>query len=93
MILRKLNEMDGHTWRLPTKEEWLNFSHTSKEEWPWGNNPPEFNKHAHLDFMGQHHPNGPIEVGCFPNGTSPEGLTDLIGNVYELLEPEIIYQS
>jgi formylglycine-generating enzyme required for sulfatase activity len=54
--------------------------------WPWGSEPPVRLKHAHLSFRGENHLGSAIEVGCFPSGTSPEGLVDLIGNVYELLD-------
>lgn len=87
-VLEKLRATTRLSWRLPTRAEWETFAHVGGDMWPWGNDGIRHLVHAHLNFKGRSSPNGPIEVGCFPQGASPEGLLDLIGNVYDLLDAE-----
>ncbi|TLF45109.1 hypothetical protein FEI13_18410 [Halomonas urmiana] len=86
IILERLFEKTGHRWRLPTKEEWIMLASLKPNAWPWGEDLLNYQAQAHLNFLGMPPAEGPIEVGCFPKGASPEGLVDLIGNVYELLD-------
>jgi hypothetical protein len=85
-VLTRLRAATRLSWRLPTRAEWERFAHVGGDRWPWGNDEVRHLVHAHLHFKGRSSPNGPIEVGCFPQGASPEGLLDLIGNVYDLLD-------
>jgi formylglycine-generating enzyme required for sulfatase activity len=88
--------------RLPTAEEWGRLARGGHEDgrpYPWGETPPPDCTLAVVreDVAG---PDGRLRVtrGCGeaapaapcsrPNGNSPDGLCDLIGNVDELLDAE-----
>jgi iron(II)-dependent oxidoreductase len=65
--------------RLPTEVEWeLAASGFEKREFPWGNEPPS-QAHAQLDGQCL----GPVSVEAFAAGESPEGVRQMIGNVWE----------
>jgi len=69
--------------RLPTEAEWekaARFDPASgrSRRFPWGNGEPE-PRHANL---GQRHLS-PAPVGAYPDGASPLGVHQLIGDVWE----------
>jgi formylglycine-generating enzyme required for sulfatase activity/tRNA A-37 threonylcarbamoyl transferase component Bud32 len=65
--------------RLPTEEEWEAAARGSQGRlFPWGNTWDE--AAANTAGAGR---GGPAAAGSFPRGNTPEGINDLIGNVWE----------
>ena len=50
---------------------------TEGREYPWGNDAPDAER-ANYNALGRTTP-----VGLFPHGSTPEGIADLAGNVWE----------
>jgi len=70
--------------RLPTENEWERIARgTDGRQFPWGDNPPRPDQvNAVVDG---HRPAGllPVNAAEFASGQSPEGVSQLIGNVAE----------
>ncbi|MET0903633.1 MAG: ergothioneine biosynthesis protein EgtB [Acidimicrobiales bacterium] len=69
--------------RLPTEAEWEKAAvfdpvTGQSRRWPWGDGPPT----AERANLGQRHL-GPAPVGAYPDGVSPVGCHQMIGDVWE----------
>ncbi|HEV8141471.1 MAG TPA: selenoneine synthase SenA [Methylomirabilota bacterium] len=72
--------------RLPTEAEWemaatLEVAIGRKRRFPWGDGPPTPER-ANLDYRA----GGTIDVRALPDGDSPVGCRQMIGNVWEWVE-------
>lgn len=66
--------------RLPTEEEW-EYAARGREgrKYPWGDAPPS----RDLANFWESRVGEPSPVGLFPDGATPEGVLDMVGNVWE----------
>jgi len=65
--------------RLPTEAEWEKAARdTDGHSFPWGSEPPDCDKAQYGDCDG-----ATEAVGSKPAGTSPYGVLDMGGNVWE----------
>lgn len=74
--------------RLPTEAEWEKAARWDPDtgrsrRYPWGDEDPT-DRHANL---GQRHLS-PAAVGAYPAGASPQGVHQLIGDVWEWVDTE-----
>jgi formylglycine-generating enzyme required for sulfatase activity len=74
-----LSEMTGQTISLPTEQQWQRAAQGDDgREYPWGNQPPNdalCNWNRTVDDVSP--------VTQYPQGASPFGVMDMVGNVWE----------
>ncbi|KAF5994169.1 SUMF1/EgtB/PvdO family nonheme iron enzyme [Streptomyces sp. WAC00263] len=73
-----LSTVTGDTVRLPTEHEWEAAASVEGHLFPYGNT---FTPLASNTF--ELHARGTLPSGIFPEGTSPHGVDDLSGNIFE----------
>ncbi|MDP3881961.1 MAG: SUMF1/EgtB/PvdO family nonheme iron enzyme [Nanoarchaeota archaeon] len=74
--------------QLPNELVW-EYIATNKggTRFPWGDDVQDLDKRARLSFFGEFTEPGIAPINTYPHGSSPDGISDLIGNVGEWCLP------
>ncbi len=76
------SRLTGRTYRLPSIAEWYRAAlGDDGRTYPWGNEPPDYTRAAYS--LVDDHDAFPAPVGLFAEGSSPFGVLDMGGNVWE----------
>lgn len=78
-----LSEKIGNDFKLPTEAQWEKAARgTDGHIYPWGDSFPSGNK-ANFNARNANFLKQTTPVGSYPEGSSPYGVMDMAGNVYE----------
>ena len=82
LSLMESNGLESNQYRLPSEMEW-EYAAAGKEKrkYPWGKAEPTPKRANYGGTVGATTP-----VGSYPDGATPEGLYDMAGNIWELME-------
>ncbi|MCP4135957.1 MAG: formylglycine-generating enzyme family protein, partial [bacterium] len=83
------NKKDGYIYRLPDENEWeAAAAGFEKREYPWGNGWKDDYCNSEECGIKRTSP-----VGIFLNGDTPEGISDLAGNVWEWTDSDFFSEE
>jgi formylglycine-generating enzyme required for sulfatase activity len=80
---RWLSDKIGHNFKLPTESQWEKAARgTDGRMYPWGDSFPSDDK-ANFNDRSANFVKHTTPIGSYPEGSSPYGVLDMAGNVYE----------